>query len=363
VTAKRNSRQGPAGRADLDGYPNGLLMWGQPGTYNAINDRQVITALSDGNKGVVKPVLCRAETGLTFSVGPGWLAVIPAEDGTSAIAGSNQTLTLGPEQGVMAGPVTGAREDLLWCDTYPDSDARWRLSVIRAEDQLGRPGVMLARISVPQGANLASQFSFSRQVPTFGAHANSERMQVQTSAWTEITPRYYLVPTMIRPRAHFRLEGYGQGRFANPVRHVGFRIWEAGPWLWLNVAGLGWTPGITFSWWAEGIIQVSWDRNVYSMTVRASVQPWSGPGGGVPAWNAVSGVRMAHLIQWNPDNVVQPHHLRIQAAFDQTISGQYLQCESSVFETFPPYENPLEAHTGALAAAPGDAYEYGGLPT
>ena len=134
--------------------PSGKLAWGQPGNYDAFDDRAVITAVTRGRLGLVWPVDAVAGTGLNIVLRGGWLGVASCGDQTSAVVGTRE------EQMIQAspGPGTGSREDVLWCDTDPDA-ATWELRVIPAAQIAGRHGIPLVNITVPAGANLASQMT------------------------------------------------------------------------------------------------------------------------------------------------------------------------------------------------------------
>ena len=58
----------------------------------------------------------------------------------------------------MAGPPTGTRLDILWCDTNPD-EGTWSLSILTESQTFGRFGLPLAYLTVPANANLASQYT------------------------------------------------------------------------------------------------------------------------------------------------------------------------------------------------------------
>lgn len=178
--------------------PTGLLMWSQPSTYDAVDDRLVITALAGGATGVVQAVTMTAGTGLTVNLSP-WLALASCDDGTLAVAGDQQTSAITET----AGGGT-ARTDLLWCDTAPDTGA-WTLSLISAAQATGRSGVLLGQITVPANASLASQMTFtpSRQTaaasstvlahglggtPSIGA-ASGSRVTLATASFTLAQPR------------------------------------------------------------------------------------------------------------------------------------------------------------------------------
>lgn len=58
------------------------------------------------------------------------------------------------------GPASGTRTDVLWCDVQPD-EGTWSLRIIPEPQTAGQPGMPLARLAVPAGANLASQMTIT----------------------------------------------------------------------------------------------------------------------------------------------------------------------------------------------------------
>jgi hypothetical protein len=107
--------------------PSGLLMWGQAGAYDAINDRSVIAAVTGGRTGIVGLVTATAGSGLQITVKGGWAGIAACGDGTSAVVGSttDQVVTCNP------GPASGSRTDYIWCDVQPDNGT-WSLTVVDA---------------------------------------------------------------------------------------------------------------------------------------------------------------------------------------------------------------------------------------
>lgn len=136
--------------------PSGLAMWGQAGSYNGIDDRAVIRAVTGGRTGLCIVPTVNAASGLNLTLKAGWLGVADCGDGTSLVVGSRTDQTVAG----LAGPPTGTRTDLLWCDIQPDS-ATWSLSVINQSAATGRSGLALATLTVPANATLASQFTIA----------------------------------------------------------------------------------------------------------------------------------------------------------------------------------------------------------
>jgi hypothetical protein len=325
---------------DPGGYPVGLLMWGQAGVYNGADDRLMITAVTDSQVGVVKPARCTAGAGLSINIPAGWMAIADCEDGTTAVVGSRQTHTVGTGQGVQAGPASGgAREDLLWCDTYPDL-AQWKLSVIRRADSVGRPGVPLASITVPQGANLASQFTFADMVPSFGSHADGTvRMIGNTTTPTYVTPAFPISPRHIRPRSRYTLNAWGWGLLGGTINHNIYRTPLAnGPWAYLNptVAGSGFNPGEGFTWEAEASVQVRMFRQNISIKISASMCRGHGPAD-QPYISSVTprSLRIVNVTTWNPDVWNQ---LGILVNWTTMHAAQTFEGISSTFTTIEPWD-------------------------
>lgn len=135
--------------------PTGKLAWGQAASYDAVDDRQVIAAVTRNRTGLVWPVVARPGAGLQFIVEGGWLGVASCGDRTSAVVGSRLDVVVT----AIPGQPTGTRQDVIWCDTEPD-EGEWSLRVIPRSESAGRPGVVLGYINVPANATLASQMEF-----------------------------------------------------------------------------------------------------------------------------------------------------------------------------------------------------------
>jgi hypothetical protein len=134
--------------------PTGRLAYGQAGTYDAIDDRVVIAAVTGYRTGMVGTVQAQAGAGLNIVIAGGWLGVADCGDGTSAVVGSvtEEVVQANP------GPPTGTREDFIWCDVDPDAGT-WQLNVIPASTSAGRPGLPVASITVPANATLAASMT------------------------------------------------------------------------------------------------------------------------------------------------------------------------------------------------------------
>lgn len=136
--------------------PTGKLAWGQAAVYDAVDDRQVIAAVTRNRLGLVWPAEVRAGTGLQLILRGGWLGVASCDDKTSAVVGSrlDQVIQANP------GPATGSRLDWLWCDTEPD-EGTWSLVVIPRSEAVNRAGIPLAFITCPANSTTAAQFTIA----------------------------------------------------------------------------------------------------------------------------------------------------------------------------------------------------------
>ena|SRR5215831_1142574 len=135
----------------------GLLEYGQAGSYNAPDDRRVISALVAGRSpGVVKPVVLTAGSGLNVNVAAGWLAVVDCGDGTNGVVGTGSALVVPGAAGDAGAP----RTDSLWCDINL-ANGTFALVIIPQSAETGRLGIRLATIQVPTAANLASAFTLT----------------------------------------------------------------------------------------------------------------------------------------------------------------------------------------------------------
>jgi hypothetical protein len=131
--------------------PGGKLAWGQGANYDASDDRAVITAVTAGRIGLVRPVYVRAGSGLNLHIEGGWVGVASCDDLTSAVIGSREELVVQANPG----PATGSRDDYVWADTNPD-DGTFELRVITRAAAAGRSGIPLVSIAVPANVNTAA---------------------------------------------------------------------------------------------------------------------------------------------------------------------------------------------------------------
>jgi hypothetical protein len=131
--------------------PGGKLAWGQAANYDAVDDRAVITAVTRGRLGLVRPVTVAAGSGLQVIIRGGWVGVASCDDLTSGVIGSRDELVVQANPG----PATGSREDYVWADTNPD-DGTFELRVITRAQAGSRSGIPLVSITVPANANTAA---------------------------------------------------------------------------------------------------------------------------------------------------------------------------------------------------------------
>jgi hypothetical protein len=131
--------------------PGGKLAWGQGANYDAADDRAVITAVTAGRIGLVRPVYVRVGSGLQVIIEGGWVGVASCDDFTSAVIGTRDELVVQANPG----PATGSRDDYVWADTNPD-DGSFELRVITRAQAAGRSGIPLVNITVPANANTSA---------------------------------------------------------------------------------------------------------------------------------------------------------------------------------------------------------------
>ena len=136
--------------------PTGRLAYGQAGIYDAVDDRSVITAVTNNRAGLISPVVVTAGAGLLILIRGGWVGVARCGDLTSAVVGSREDVAVQANPG----PATDSRTDYVWCDVDPD-EGTWELRVITAAQAANRPGLPLVEVTVPANANLASQMNLT----------------------------------------------------------------------------------------------------------------------------------------------------------------------------------------------------------
>jgi hypothetical protein len=134
--------------------PTGLLRWGQAGRYTAWDDRQVITAVTGNNTGIVTPVLLSPGDGLGIIIDAGWLAIAPCGDGTVAVLSSAVTLQVDAAPGGAA-----ARTDELRAEIADPDSGLFTVSVLPAGASTS--GILLGHIGVPVNATNSGQLTLT----------------------------------------------------------------------------------------------------------------------------------------------------------------------------------------------------------
>jgi hypothetical protein len=309
---------------DEDGNPTGLLMWGQAGVYNGVDDRAVITALIDNAiGGVVRPAGLSAGAGLNINVGAGWSAVASCGDGTNCVIGSRQSHVVTET----AGPPAGTRNDLLWADTYPD-DGRWVLRIIPEAQMPGRAGLPLGRIYVPAGANLASQMTFSQDVHFLSPKVDSDpRANHGSTAYADITPRYPFATYGMRRDALYRLTAFGVADCGSGT--AAMRFAAGGAQLDLIPSRLGASmANRMFCWQAEVITTFGWryaqgvggtKLSVTLSRLNAAIDPTT----------SATGVRVENSVPFGAGPWLS---LGLQMRWLAAMPNANLLCQSSSFE-------------------------------
>jgi hypothetical protein len=314
---------------DPDGTPVGLLAWGQAGIYNAVDDRLVIAAAADAGVGIVRPATVTPGTGLTLNVAAGWLGIASCDDGTRAIAGSRQS----HQVTMAAGPASGSRMDYVWCDTYPD-EGKWRLRVVQQGSERGRTGMALARVTAPAGANLASQMTIDRNVPSFGPQTDYAVRQNATTSLFTLTRHYQIAPWAEVAGALHVVRAFGTG---NPVSATGRdtfwrTVWPDSPILRLPTGGGA--MGGYFVWEAEVALMIRDPvANIGDMKVSVSATSNAGQNG-----TAVtrSGTAVKIGGKYGTGTDLSWHQIEVQGAFSQTDNGNFLWCQDSWYQAIQP---------------------------
>jgi hypothetical protein len=295
--------------------PTGLLAWGQAGTYDAVDDRRVITALANRNQGLVVGAQITAGAGLQVSIAPGWLGVANCGDGTLAVVGSGATLTVD----VPAGPATGSATYYLWCDVDPDG-ATWTINVITPADATGRPGIQLGTVVAPAGANLASQMTITNAPVTFGQFEGITLNTKQTGGkaylyatqngmlWVQSLlqgaggaavlslndGRHYVTGAGVNvgpiwtipagdavPFTHYHLHSAGAGLSPSPAANMWFDVNGLGTYCRVTLDHGGWAAHTPYNYDIDAHVQVDHWGNTVAMSIRALVAHQSMPQVGI----------------------------------------------------------------------------------
>lgn len=233
--------------------PMGKLAWGQAGEYDAVDDREVITALARGPGLIIAPALS-AGSGLNVQMGR-WLAIAEAGDGTLAVIGSRDSALFGVAAGGSA-----ARTDVVWADIDPE-DATWELGIYAPSQIIGRPGIRLGTITVPANASTAAAMTLQPS-PVIGAGepatmpgmGGTPAINVTGTAYTTIASRN-IPGGDARAGTVYELEAWGNGTYATGNRQtLSFRIVLGGTAMTdftLGTVSFSTTAGL-FRWRAIG---------------------------------------------------------------------------------------------------------------
>ena len=186
--------------------PGGKLAWGQGANYDAADDRAVITAVTGGRVGLVRPVYLRAGAGLNVHVEGGWVGVASCNDLTSAVIGTRDELVVQARPG----PATGSRTDYVWADTNPD-DGTFELRVITSAEAAGRPGIPLATITAPANSNTAGAMTLrptdaaiERRLMSYQT-ANNTSIYSSTSYAASLGQSLDSAPVLMEPGQWYRV--------------------------------------------------------------------------------------------------------------------------------------------------------------
>jgi len=319
---------------DPQGNPTGLAMWGQAGVYNAVDDRYLAAALSGSDTGVVRPAILTAASGLVVNVAAGWLAVASCADGTQCVVGSRQT----HQVTLAGGPASGTRVDYLWCDTNADAGT-WTLRVLSQAQTIGRVGVSLARIDVPQGANLSSQMTFTQMVPTLRPRCDATWREASFTP-IELTPRYPIAPHQLQAHRTWKIHAWGGGFLGAARSNILFDARSGllgSGWVNFDLAGSArdvgdFSPRNEVNWDAECMMSINPGRDL--VRLACSVRLSNATRTGYRWEGQKTGVRQRGLQRlWAADW----YYLTLVAGWQQNSAGQNLVCVGSTFEMFEPF--------------------------
>lgn len=329
--------------SDADGNPTGLLMWGQAGAYNAVDDRFALAALC-ADKGIVRPALLTAGSGLTVNVAAGWLAIASCEDGTRAAVGSRQThqvqLPAGGQAGITA---------YLWCDVDPDAGS-WTLRVLSLAETIGRNGVSLARIDIPAGANLATQAAFSQMVPTLQPRSEATWREANTTATVDLTPRWPVAPHQIQPHRTWRIDAWGGGFMGTSLANPHFETVSGSQLLGSGTGPDAQSSGLVtfdisggasdvgdfstrneFNWMARCILSINPGKDLIRLACQVNIT--NATRLAKRYRNSISAVRQVSLTRlWQADW----YWVCLRGGWSANVTSQTIVCTGSTFEMMEP---------------------------
>ncbi len=311
---------------------SGLLTWGQSGEYNAVDDREVITALAGLRNGLVKPVLLAAGSGLVVIVAPGWLGVADCGDSTSAVVGSRTALNVT----VPAGPATGSATYYLWCDVDPAA-ATWTVNVITPADAAGRPGLNLGTVTAPAGANTAAAMQLTPATISFqeveGITLNTRQTGGKTYLYSTkngmlyvqsmlqkaggaavltlndgthrgaiaagggVSPSWAAPPGDIAPWTRYHLECSGEGLSPSPAANEWWEILALGGLMRVYPNHSGWAAHTAYYFVLRADVQVDQAGGSCALSIEVSLSTKADPKVGITAvWH------VANVAIPNPQN-------------------------------------------------------------
>src|SRR5215471_696367 len=271
--------------------PSGLLMYGQAQTYNAIDDRNVISGLASGRIGIQQAPVLSAGTGLVINIGP-WRAIVDCGDGTSAVVGSLATTTI-----TTTAAGTGGRTDILWCDINVNAGT-WQLALITAAQAVGRTGIQLGTITAPANANTSAAMTFAPALPTFAVspgliackQSNAGTGNTGTAFTTDpelvvpVEPRTaYLVSMCLIYQggqgASAGMFGFGWVAPAGVSGNIGLiyrgtsNAWLSQGQAWTAATLAAWTDGLgsQMSVWGQGVLITGANGGPFAVRWRRSV--------------------------------------------------------------------------------------------
>jgi hypothetical protein len=212
--------------------------------------------------------------------------------------------------------------------------------VVPEAQTIGLPGVSLGVITVPAGANLASQMTFSQWVPTIGRHSDAAGSGVMATGtgWSRLTAAYPIAPYQMTPHNLFRVRSWGEGYIGSSGADLLFRgNISSSPITRINPAGwLG--ARERFDWECEVQYLMNPDATAFRSTVRAVVTRWptqNVQAGTTAAGRTVSAIRNA----WGVGGVLNPQWMEIfvQASWGSNQAGQQITAYGSSYDTFGQY--------------------------
>ena len=191
----------------------------------------------------------------------------------------------------------------------------------------GRSGLPLARITVPAGANLASQMQFSQDVHSLSPKVDSNgRNNHGSTSWASLTPMYPFAIYGMRRDSMYRLTAYGIG---DPGSGAVMRFQSGNCALDINTGSIGLGPSARgFYWEAEAQVTFGWryDAGVGNVKLAVTVTRANA----AAAYNtSIRGVAVAHSVQFARSPWLW---LGLDMRFLSAVPNANIICQSSAFE-------------------------------